>query len=97
MKKSDELVECPCYRICSMLGIELDRWCRYYTSELPPPGTWRFDPKEKWCPPGVQANVLMLSALLTNGTMTAENLEAALLKVREAVRDLRTPPTEYHP
>ncbi len=93
----DDIIECPCYRICSALGIESGRWCSYHTAELPPPGTWRFNPKEEWCPPGVQANVMMLSSLLPQGSVKPETLEAALLKVREAIQDLRNSPAGYHP
>jgi hypothetical protein len=97
MKQADEIVACPCYRICSVLGIEPGRWCSYHTSDLPVPGLWRFDPKEKWCPPGVQANVMMLSALLTNGDMTAEHLESVLKKVREMIRTFHAAPAAYNP
>ena len=92
MRKEDKLIECPCYQICQRLGIETNRWCSYYESELPPPGLWRFDPKEYQCPPGVQANVMMLAHLLTQGAMDPERVEAALEQVRQSAQALRKQP-----
>ena len=63
MTERDEIIECPCYRICSALGIETGAWCRYRKSSVPPPGMHRFDPKDEWCEPGTQATLLMLDKL----------------------------------
>jgi hypothetical protein len=97
MKKEDQLIECPCYHICKSLGLEVKRWCRYYESELPPPGMFRFNPKEEWCPTGVQANVLMLGHLLTQGAIEPERAEAILEQVRQWAQELRKRPSGYKP
>lgn len=97
MKPNDTLIECPCYRICAGLGIAPNRWCSYHKSELPPPGTWRFDPKEKWCPPGVQANVMMLGFMLSGEKDKPEQLSTALEQVRQWARELREQDKSYQP
>jgi hypothetical protein len=97
MRGTDEIVECPCYRVCAALGVEVSRWCRYRESELPSPGTYRFDPKEKWCPAGVQANVLMLGYMLSGESGDAERLKPVLAQVRAWARELRAQPISYDP
>jgi len=94
---NEEIVECPCYRICTGLGIETGQWCRYRKSALPPPGMHRFDPKETWCPPGVQANLLMLAYMLARGREDTGKLQTALEEVRRWARELRGEPAGYHP
>ncbi len=94
---NDEIIECPCYRICSALGVETGQWCRYRKSDLPPPGMHRFEPKETWCPPGVQASVMMLARLLAGEDAGIEGLQRALASITSWVRDLRSPERgEYH-
>ena len=61
--QEEEIIACPCFSICRGLGVELKTWCRYRKSDVPPPGMHRFDPKETWCPPGVQALLLMMERL----------------------------------
>jgi hypothetical protein len=90
-------VECPCYRICSGLGVETGPWCRYHTSDLPPPGMHKFDPKDTWCPPGVQANVLMLAYMLAGDDHGRRRLRSALDSVRRWLRDLRSQPVGSYP
>jgi hypothetical protein len=94
---NDRMIQCPCYPICSGLGIETGQWCRYRRSDLPPPGIHRFDPREIWCPSGVQANVLMLGYLLAGQTRDAERLKPALEQVRRWARHLRAQRVGYHP
>jgi len=94
---SDEIIECPCYRVCAGLGLETKRWCRYRPSDLPPPGMHRFDPKEEWCPAGVQANVLMLAYMLSGETGDPERLKPLLDQVRAWARELRGEPAGYDP
>ncbi len=79
---NEDTVQCPCYSICSTLGLEIGPWCRYHSSDLPPPGMHKFDPKDTWCPPGVQAAVLMLGHLAARQNGPAEPLDSALEKVR---------------
>jgi hypothetical protein len=92
----NDLVECPCYPICSELGIEMSTWCRYRESEVPPPGMRSFEPKDDWCPSGVQANVLMLGYMLAGGE-DPERLRAALEHVRRWARELRADRQGYSP
>ena len=94
---SDESIECPCYRICSALGVETAPWCRYHKSDLPPPGMHRFDPKQEWCPPGVQANVLILGHMLSAGSGDPERLRPVLEQVRKWARELRQERSTYDP
>ena len=54
-----------------------------------PPGMHRFDPKEEWCPPGVQANVLMLGYLLSGETGNPDRLRPILEQVRSWAEDVR--------
>lgn len=63
MSQDDEIIQCPCYEVCLSLGVEMGRWCRYRKSEVPPPGMHRFNPRDTWCPPGVQASVLLLKRI----------------------------------
>ena len=88
MSEREEIIECPCYRVCTGLGLEARRWCRYRKSDLPPPGMHRFDPKEDWCPTGVQANVLMLGYTLSEGG-SPDSLRFALARVRQWSQELR--------
>jgi len=97
MSSHDEIIECPCYRVCAGLGLEMKRWCRYRKSDLPPPGLSSFDPKEQWCPAGVQANVLMLGYMLAGQTADADRLKPVLEQVREWARALRREPAGYSP
>jgi len=90
---TDEVIECPGYPICSGLGLETSQWCRYRKSDLPPPGMRKFDPKETWCPSGVQANVLMLGYMLAGRKEDPETLQPALDSVRRWLRELRSQPT----
>jgi len=83
MKKDDVIIECPCYRVCAGLGLEMKRWCRYRKSDLPPPGMHRFDPKDEWCPTGVQANVLMLGYMLSGEAANPAAMGDALTRVRQ--------------
>jgi hypothetical protein len=93
----DEVIECPCYRVCAALGLEMKRWCRYRKSDLPPVGLHRFNPKDEWCPTGVQANVVMLGHMLAQGG-DSEALQSALARVRQSVQDLRARDTSaYRP
>jgi len=84
----DEVIECPCYRVCAGLGLEMKRWCRYRPSDLPPPGMWVVNPKADWCPTGVQANVLMLGYTLSEGG-SPDSLHFALARVRQWSQELR--------
>ena len=90
-------VECPCYPICSGLDLETGPWCRYHTSDLPPPGMHKFDPKRTWCPPGVQANVLMLAYMLAGDDQDRPRLRSALDKVRRWLGAVRGQPAGSHP
>lgn len=100
MKQDDHVVECPCYQICKQVGIEPNRWCRYRESELPPPGTWRFNPKEHWCPPGVQATVTMLAHMASAGgdpDVVAALLDQVQVWARETRKQAENPykPTRH--
>ena len=86
---NDDIVECPCYPICAALEVGLGPWCRYRPSDLPPPGMHRFDPKESWCPPGVRANLLMLSYLVSGGALKPEEIEHILQRIRRWPQELR--------
>ncbi len=97
MSMQDEIIECPCYRICSALGVKSSTWCRYRKSAAPPPGMHRFDPQETWCPGGVQANVMMLGYMLVGQQQDAEALKQALVQVREWATALRQDTHAYHP
>ena len=97
MKKSDEIIECPCYQVCEGLSLEMSTWCHYSTAAVPPPGTVRFDPKEAWCPPGVQANVLMLGYMLTKGEGDPERLQMMLAQVRQWAKEIRGESVSYKP
>ena len=91
------MIECPCYLLCVGLGLEVGRWCRYRKSDLPPPGMHRFDPKEQWCPTGVQANVIMLGYMLSGETEDADRVMPALEQVRRWARELRREWSGYDP
>ena len=97
MDAQDEILECPCYRVCAGLGLEMKRWCRYRKSDLPPPGMHRFDPKEEWWPPGVLANVLMLGYMLSGEAEDRKRLRPALEQVRKWARELRRERSGYDP
>jgi hypothetical protein len=97
MTRNDEILECPCYRICSGLGVETSSWCHYLKSAAPPPGMHSFDPKDQRCPAGVQATVLMLGYMLSGDTAHAEKLKPALDQVRNWARELRKQPARYDP
>jgi len=94
---NDDLIQCPCHPVCASLGVEAGQWCRYRKSDLPPPGLHNFNPKDTWCPPGVQANVLLLAHMLEGGTGDPERLKSALERVRGWAQELRTEPVGYHP
>ena len=97
MNTQDEIIECPCYRVCAGLGLEMKRWCRYRKSDLPPVGLHRFDPKDEWCPTGVQANAVLLGYMLAEGG-DSEVLHGALARVRQWAQDLRARDTSaYRP
>ncbi len=83
---NDQIVACRCLRICATLGVELGQWCRYHTSDLPPPGMARFDPKESWCPPGVRANIMMLAYLVSRREDPDGEIPHVLDRVRQWVR-----------
>jgi len=85
----DEIIECPCYRVCAGLGLEMKRWCRYRKSDEPPVGMHRFDPKEEWCPTGVQASVLLLWYMLSGENGDPERPKSALAQVRTWARASR--------
>ena len=91
MKERDEIIECPCYRVCAGLGLEMKQWCRYRKSDLPPPGMHKFNPKDTWCPPGVQASVLMLARLLAGESADVEGVQQVLEKISSWVHDLPLP------
>jgi hypothetical protein len=86
MSEKDEVIECPSYRVCGGLGLEMRQRCCYRTSELPPPGMHRFDPKEEWRPAGVQANVLMLGYMLSGEAANPAATGDALARVRRWAR-----------
>ncbi len=90
--KADPVVECPCFHICSTLGVKTSPWCRYQKSAAPPVGMHRFDPQDTWCPGGVQANVMMLGYMLVGQNRDAAALEPALDRVREWAATLRQQP-----
>ena len=94
---NDEIIACQCFAVCSAVGVEPGPWCRYHTSDLPPPGMARFDPKEEWCPPGVQANVLMLGYMLSRAQGDDERPRQALEQVRKWARELRREHSSYNP
>ena len=94
---NDDLVQCPCHPVCASLGVEAGQWCRYRKSDLPPPGLHNFNPKDTWCPPGVQANVLMLGYMLAGNAGDASRLKPLLDEVRSWVRELRRQPVGYSP
>jgi len=94
---NDDIIECPCYHVCSALGIETRTWCRYRKSDLPPPGLHNFNPKDTWCPPGVQANVLMLGYMVAGETRDRERLEPVLDQVRNWAAELRRQRGGYDP
>jgi len=91
---NEEVIECPCRQICTSLGIETGRWCRYRKSDLPPPGMHSFDPKEKWCQPGVQANVMLLAHLVRRNGSKPATLDSLVEQVRRWAKDSRS---EEHP
>jgi hypothetical protein len=93
----DPVIECPCYRICSALGVKTSTWCRYRKSAAPPVGMHRFDPQETWCPGGVQANVIMLGYMIVGQNRDPKALAPALAKVREWAATLRPAPHSYDP
>jgi len=97
MNEREEIIQCPCYDVCVGLGLEMKQWCRYRESDLPPPGMYRFDPKEEWCPPGVQANVLMLGYMLSGETADPARLRPALEQVRRWAAELRRERSGYDP
>jgi len=86
---NEDIVECPCYPICSGLGLEMKRSCRYRKSDLPPPGMHVVNPKDDWCPAGVQASVLMLAYMLSGDAGRAGALPLALARVRQWAQDIR--------
>lgn len=88
MKDNDAIIECPGYRVCAGLGVEMSPWCRYRKAAAPPPGMHRFDPKDQWCPAGVQANVLMLGYTLSEEG-SPDSLHFALARVRQWSQELR--------
>lgn len=94
---SETIIQCPCHPVCSQLGVETGMWCRYRKSDLPPPGMHAFNPKDTWCPAGVQANVLMLGYMLAGNTGDASHLEPVLAQVRDWARELRPEPVGYSP
>jgi len=96
MTEPEQIIECPCYPICSGLGLETGRWCRYRPSDLPPPGMHKFNPKDTWCPPGVQANVIMLGHMLAGDKADPERLQPALDSVRRWLHDLRNQPASSY-
>jgi hypothetical protein len=97
MSKAEAIVECPCYRICAGLGLEVKRSCRYRKSDLPPPGVQSFDPKDDWCPAGVQANVLMLGYMLVDQNRDPEALKPVLEQVRQWATAFGQEPRGYDP
>ena len=97
MTKHDRIIECPCYWVCAGLEVATGRWCRYRESAVPSPGMHRFDPKDEWCPTGVQANVLMLGYMLADGRGEPERLRPALDRVRGWAQELRRTSGAYDP
>ena len=97
MTEREQIIECPCYPICSALGVETGQWCQYHKSDLPPPGLHTFNPKDTWCPPGVQANVIMLGHMLAERGDAPGQLQSVLQQVRRWARELRPEPIAYHP
>jgi len=94
---ANEIIECPCYRICRALDIETGIWCRYRKSQVPPVGLHRFDPKESWCPPGVQANLMLLAYILTRQGEDHADLQEALSKARAFAAQWRAKSDNYDP
>ena len=82
---NEAIIECPCYRVCSALGVDMGQWCRYRKSDLPPPGMHAFNPKDTWCPPGIQASILMLAHLVAGGSAPPD----ALADIRHWAQQLR--------
>jgi len=89
MNERDEIIQCPCYNVCAGLGLEMKQWCRYRKSQLPPPGMHRFHPKETWCPPGAQANILLLAYLVADRAGDAKQLEPAIEQVKRWANDIQ--------
>ena len=87
---NQEVIECPCYQICASLEIETGRWCRYRRSDLPPPGMHSFDPTDKWCDPGVRANVLLLAYLAQRSGGEPATLATLLERVRRWAKEYRS-------
>ena len=77
--------------------METGIWCCYRKSDLPPPGMHAFNPKDTWCPAGVQANVLMLGYMLAGEATDAARLQPVLDEVRTWARELREKPAAYSP
>jgi hypothetical protein len=94
MTETRDTIECPCYRVCAALGLELKPWCRYRSHQVPPPGMRKFDPKQQWCPAGVQAAVLMLAYLIEKQAGPDVGLAPALEGVRLWMRDHAQAPVE---
>lgn len=98
MEAADAFHGCPCYAICSSLGIEQGQWCRYRQSDVPPPGQHHFVSEEEQRPGGVQADIQMLACLLTEGCPTAAALlRAALARVQDWARAFREEHAGYQP
>jgi hypothetical protein len=93
---NDDIAECPCYPICSGLGVETAQWCRYRKSDLPPPGTHKFNPRDSWCPPGVQATVLLLGHMLAGQSEDHDAVAPLLERVRRWVESLRARPASSY-
>ncbi len=89
---NDKVIECPCHRVCSLLEVATGRWCRYRESQVPPPGMHSFDPKDTWCPAGMQASVIMLGYMLAGEKRGADELGSVLAEVREWARSLQAAP-----
>jgi len=97
VKNHDSIIECPCYRVCSALGVKTAEWCRYRRSAAPPTGMHRFDPQETWCPGAMQANALMLGYMLVGQNRDPEALKPALEQVTQWAAALRQQPHRYDP
>jgi hypothetical protein len=57
----------------------------------------KFDPRQTWCPGGVQANILMLGYMLAGRKENPELLQPALDSVRHWLREIRTRPATSYP
>lgn len=90
MTQQEQIIQCPSHPICSGLHIETGPWCRYRKSDLPPPGAGTFDPRDTWCPPGLQAAVLILGYLAAQRNGPAEPLDSAMEKIRSWADRLTT-------